>query len=510
MIQKYSNQCPDKIALICNQEKITYRHFDETISNIAMNFANQAPPHSRVILHLPNSLQLIYAYFGCFSAGLTAVPISIKLKPPEINYILEQTNPTYFISHDKYLAAVQEINFDNDHLKKLFIINGDKRVKLKWNIVTQPFEDLLIQNNDLFSLPSPENDAAVFFTSGSTGVPKGVVHSHSSLHAMAENIAYCGSLTHEDRFYVSEAMTNASGCTHVMSALCKGATAILADEINNIPNFVNDLHLYQPTVICIMGKANFEIINDPSITADDFQSVRVNLTGGDKITKSLLQDFKTKTNVALCQGYGMSEVLCITMNKSHDPNKLGSIGTATKDVTIFLMDKNGKPVRAGQVGEVYVSGPNVMSHYWNDTVLTQKTIKNGMLRTGDLAYRDQDGYYWFYGRQKQLIIREGNNISPFEIEEVLMQHEAVKVVGVTGKPDPLEGEVPIAFVVLKNKSVDCDELLAFATKRLEEFKIPVAIYIIDHLPLTKSNKIDRNKLKELMRYHKVSYPKNST
>jgi long-chain acyl-CoA synthetase len=247
-----------------------------------------------------------------------------------------------------------------------------------------------------------------------------------------------------------------------------------------------------------MGKANFEIINDPSITAADFQSVRVNLTGGDKITQALLKNFKEKTHVTLRQGYGMSEVLCITVNKSSAPHKLGSIGTPTKELSIFLVDKNQQPVSEGQVGEVLVSGPNVMLNYWHDIALTQKTIVNGMLHTGDLAYKDEDGYYWFYGRLKQLIVREGNNISPLEIEEVLMQHEAVKLVGVTGKADAQEGAVPIAFVVLKNKNVDADALLTFAASRLEDFKIPAAIYIVNHLPLTASNKIDRNRLQALI------------
>jgi len=498
VIQKYSQQTPDKVALICNNEEITYGQLYETSHCIAIKFAKQLSPNSTVVLHLPNSLQLVYAYLGCFAAGLIVVPMSIKLKSSEINYILEQTKPAYFISHHDNLAELQEIDFHNDCFQKLFIVNGVKRSEHKLNSVTQPFEELLINSNENFPLPTPATEAAVFFTSGSTGAPKGVVHSHSSLLAMAKNIADCADLTHVDKFYVSEAMTNASGFTHVMSALCNGAIAILAGEINNMSSFVKDLRFYQPTILAIMGRANFEIINDPAITADDFQSIRVNLTGGDKITKSLLKNFKEKTNVGLRQGYGMSEVLCITMNKSPYPNKLGSIGTATKDVTIFLMDNNRQPVPMGQVGEVLVSGPNVMLKYWHDIPLTQKTIVNGMLCTGDLAYMDQDGYYWFYGRLKLLIVRGGDNISPFEIEEVLMQHDAVKLVGVTGMPDVLEGAVPIAFVVLKNKNVSPNELLTFAARRLEEFKIPAAIYIVNHLPLTKSNKIDRNKLKELI------------
>lgn len=498
IIQTYSQETPDKVALICNNEKVTYRQLYEASHSLAIQFAKQIPPNSTVVLHLPNSLQLVYAYLGCFAAGLIVVPMSIKLKSPEINYILKQTKPVYFISNHDNLSELQEIDFRNDNFQKLIIVNGIKRTEHQLNAVTQAFEELLIHSNKNFFLPIPPIEAALFFTSGSTGVPKGVVHSHSSLLAMAENIAYCADLTHEDKFYVSEAMTNASGFSHVMSALCNGATAILADEINSLSSFVKNLRFYQPTILAIMGKANFEIVNDLSITAADFQSVRVNLTGGDKITKLLLKQFKEKTNVSLRQGYGMSEVLCITMNKSPYPNKLGSIGTATKEVTIFLMDKNHQPVPPGQVGEVLVSGPNVMLKYWNDMPLTQKTIVKGMLCTGDLAYMDQDGYYWFYGRLKQLIVRGGDNISPFEIEEVLMQHDAVKLVGVTGKSDVLEGEVPVAFVVLKNKSVGPNELLAFAASRLEEFKIPTIVYIVDHLPLTKSNKIDRNKLKELI------------
>lgn len=497
-IYHHAELTPDKIALICKNEAITYGQLCETSQRIATQLSKQLSPNTTVALHLPNSLPLVYAYLGCLAAGLIVVPMSTKLKAAEINYILEQTKPAYFISHHAHVEQLQEIDFQSAHVQKIFIVNDTLSANHPLRSDTHPFEDLLATPIAQLTLPAPDNAAAVFFTSGSTGTPKGVVHSHTSLLAMADNIAYCADLTQADTFYVCEAMTNASGFTHVMSALRNGASAVLANDLENLAHFANDLRLYRPTILAIMGKANSEIVNDPDITADDFKSVRVCLTGGDKITQALLHDFKTKTHVALRQGYGMSEVLCITMNKSLAADKQGSIGTATKDVTITLLDKNRQPVPTGEVGEVCVHGRNVMLKYWQDVALTQQTLVNGMLSTGDLAYKDEDGYYWFYGRLKQLIIRDGDNVSPFEIEEVLMQHEAVKSAGVTGKPDALEGEVPIAFVVLKNKSVEAKELLAFVTKRLEAFKIPSAIYIVDHLPLTKSNKIDRNKLKALL------------
>jgi long-chain acyl-CoA synthetase len=492
LLEAHKQYAPDALAVITKHKKITYQQLFYSVEQIASNFIHFLAPQQRVVLHLPNSLELLYAYLACFMANIIAVPISIGAKTNEICTIIERTQATCILTHSHLWNELSSIHWGYTSIKQGFIVG---EVSPSMPLSFSSFEDLLTANSQtLPPLPNSSEKAVIFFTSGSTGHPKGIVHTHASLSAMAANIVYCGDITNLDSFLVSEAMTNASGFTHVIAALSQRAKAILLDDFSEL---MSSIRHYKPTLLCIMGKGNYDIIQDPTLSSEDFASVRVNLTGGDKITKNLLLDFKAKTAVPLRQGYGMSEILCITQNKSEDTNKLGSIGTVTQDVSIRLLDPQGKPVSPGKPGVAWVTGPNLMQEYWHDPQLTHESIVQGWLCTGDLLYQDSDGFYWFYGRLKQIIVRQGDNISPFEIEEVLAKHPAVKISGVIGKPDNLEGELPVAFVVLKNnKQASSQELIQFVADYLEGYKVPVEIHIVESLSLTKSNKIDRKKLKE--------------
>ncbi|QLH41761.1 MAG: AMP-binding protein [Coxiellaceae bacterium] len=210
-----------------------------------------------------------------------------------------------------------------------------------------------------------------------------------------------------------------------------------------------------------------------------------------------MQNFQQKTGVPIRLGYGMSELLLIAINKSLREDKMTSVGKPAKNVQIKLLDAEGKPVALGAMGEVWVQGNNCMIGYWHDAAETAKAIVNGWLRTGDLARCDADGYYWIVGRIKQMIIRGGDNIAPLEVEEVLASHPAVKVAAVIAVPDPIEGEVPKAFVELKaGRTVHENQLLAFLHERLEDYKVPVTIIVLDALPRTPTGKIAREELKK--------------
>lgn len=497
IVDKFAEQKPDAIALKTDKASVTYYNLNKAINIISSQFYNRFPAKTRVALHLSNSIELVYSYLACFKSGMIAVPLSTKLKTDELTFILSQTQSECLITHSDLTKELNNLDWKKTNIKSIFMIDNSSD---EVNFSAASFKTLLKDDKSLNnpSLPEYTDPAAIFFTSGSTGKPKGIIHSHSSLSAMADNLADYGDLTGEDIFLVSEAMTNASGCTHAMSALYMGATAALINESSDVKQLVTSIAYHKPTILSIMGKLNHDIINDQTLSANDFASVKVNLTGGDKITKQLLLDFKEKTHVPLRQGYGMSEMLCITVNKSNDVSKLGSIGTPTKQVNIRLLSMDGQAIAEGKPGVVWAHGANKMLGYWQDKALTHEALIDDWLCTGDLAYKDDDGYYWFYGRVKQLIIRQGDNISPLEIEEILAQHPAVKMAGVIGKPDAIEGEVPIAFIVPKeNTKPTSAELIKFISQKMEEFKVPAEIHVVASLPLTKSNKIDRLRLKEL-------------
>jgi long-chain acyl-CoA synthetase len=397
-----------------------------TVETIARNLYVRGLAGQNILISLPRSLEFIWAFLGCLRAGAVAVPLDFP---------------------DAEIAF--EITSQNIHS----LLQADP--------------------GPLPPQPPPEVPAAIFFTSGSTGTPKGIVHSHRSIWAMADNLAYCADLTAADRFLVTEDLTNASGISHVTACLATGATVLLGDGIDDIKNL-------SPTVLMIMGKLNHDIVNSASLSRADFAPVRVNVTGGSKITPELIDAFKDKTGVPLRVGYGMSEILCITVNKSESRDKLASVGKPTKDVEVQLVDD-----------EVCVKGPNLMLGYWREAP------QSGWFRTGDLASCDADGFYWFKGRKKLLIVREGYNVSPIWIEEVLLKHPAVEQAAVIGQPDPSEGEVPVAFVTLK-RAVAEKGIQDFIRPFLKSWEMPVKIIVLTQMPFIQGRKVDRQALRKYL------------
>lgn len=445
---------PEAIACIDGAEQFTYQHLYQQAENLARYFQSRGLKGERIALQLPNSYKLLIAYLSCFLSGVIAVPISLSLKQPEIDYIILQTEPKLYISEDFDFEQKSDVPLDT--------VNSDDPV-------------------------------AIFYTSGSTGKPKGVTHSYRSMSAMIDCLADAADLTSKDRFVVVEPMSNASGCCHGFLAVYVGGTSII------LPKFTTDNFLkmtqYHPTVISIMGKTNYDIVHDPHLTQEYFKGMRMNLSGGDKITESLMKDFKQKTGFPIRLGYGMSEFLVLVTNKSNREDKLTSVGTVAKHVEIELRDANRQPVLQGNVGEIWARGPNCMLGYWNDEITTRGTLIDGWIKTGDLGKQDTEGFLWFLGRIKHMIIRDGDNISPLEIEEALALHPAVHCAAVIGVPHLTEGQVPKAFVELKKDSQASEnELIMFLKTQLEDYKVPISVTIMNALPRTSNGKISRKDL----------------
>jgi long-chain acyl-CoA synthetase len=396
------------------------------VETIARNLYAHGLSAKNVLISLPRGFEFIWAFLGCLRAGAVVVPLDF----PDAEIAFEITD---------------------QNIKSL----------------------LQASTGALPPQPPAEAPAAIFFTSGSTGTPKGIVHSHRSIWAMADNLAYCADLTAADRFLVTEDLTNASGISHVTACLATGATLLLG-------NGIEDIRKLSPTVLMIMGKLNHDIVNDASLSPADFASVRLNVTGGSKITPELIDAFKEKTGVPLRVGYGMSEILCITVNKSESRDKLASVGTPTKDVEVKLVDD-----------EVCVKGPNLMLGYWHEAP------QSGWFRTGDLASCDADGFYWFKGRKKLLIVREGYNVSPIWVEEVLLKHPAIEQAAVIGQTDPSEGEVPIGFVTVKREVAE-EGIKDFIRPFLKPWEMPVRIIVLEQMPFIQGRKVDRQALKKYL------------
>jgi long-chain acyl-CoA synthetase len=230
----------------------------------------------------------------------------------------------------------------------------------------------------------------------------------------------------------------------------------------------------------------------------DVSSLRIAGAGGDTVPVALQERFQTLFGIPLFECYGMTESLPITVNPL-DAIRPGSTGRVTEGVEVRVVSLMGREVALGDTGEVVVRSPANCLGYWDDAKATADLLRDGWLHTGDLACCDAEGYYWFRGRMKQIIIRAGSNISPQEVEEALYRHPAVMEVGVVGQPDPVYGELVVAFAVVREGGgVDAEELCRFARERLADYKVPERIVFVDALPMGLTGKVDRRALKEML------------
>jgi acyl-CoA synthetase (AMP-forming)/AMP-acid ligase II len=227
-------------------------------------------------------------------------------------------------------------------------------------------------------------------------------------------------------------------------------------------------------------------------------TLRSFLAGGDVVPLDTHERFRKVIGFDISEVCGMTEAITYCTNPPFGKKQLGSIGRPVAETQIRIADEAGRELPIGQVGELQIKGPANMVGYWNDTLNTQAAYRDGWLASGDLGRQDADGYFWFVGRKKEIIIRGGSNISPLEIEEVIDQHPAVHQCGVVGMPDAHWGQVVIAYVSLRPEAAAPAEaeLRAFVAERIAEYKVPQRFLFLPELPLNASNKIDRHKLHE--------------
>jgi long-chain acyl-CoA synthetase len=228
----------------------------------------------------------------------------------------------------------------------------------------------------------------------------------------------------------------------------------------------------------------------------DVHTLRQCVAGGDAVPLSLQQEFERLFGCRIQEGIGMTECVPICMSR-RDGIRPGSVGEPALDVEVRIVDNAGIPVQPGTVGELTFRAPAMMTGYWNDPAATAATVVDGWLHSGDLARQDADGWYWFAGRKKEIIIRGGSNVAPQEVEDVLLQHPAVSEAGVVGVPDAEYGEAVVAFVSLRGTR-DCAEreLIDFARRHLSDHKVPGRVHFLNALPLGNTGKVSRKSLKE--------------
>lgn len=488
---------PDAVAMVSALSRVTWAELEERSRRLAGGYLRLGlEPGDRVASLMPNRIGLATHYLACFRAGLVATPLNYRYTFREIDHALEVSGAAALLAHAER----------GEDLAASRLVGGLARGTISYGAEPgsgEPrFEQLLEAEPAAPPPPAPSSPAAIFFTSGSTGPAKGVTHTHETLGWMIASADHAFGLGPADVFLPGSSMSHLGSFLWTLATLAAGGRVVVARSYD-AHELIPLLREHRPTVLAMIPAALSALVNDHDLTPEDFASLRICRAGADKVSTELLAEFAELAGFPIDEGYGMTEVGLTTLNPPAGPIKQGSIGPPTPGYDVSLRPDGGEgELRPGVVGRIWIRTRSRMAGYWEAPEATAEILEDEWLDSGDLARADEDGYLWFFGRKKQVIVHDGSNISPFEVEGALVDHPAVALAGVVGVEDGVHGENVRAYVTIAEgaERPSSADLIVHCRDRIG-YKAPEEVVVLEQMPLNPTGKIDRVKLKRLAEDH---------
>jgi long-chain acyl-CoA synthetase len=505
ILEESSKRYPDKPAFTYNDRLISYKQTNEAVNRLANGLTNLGiVPGDKIALTCLNLPEFPIIYFAIIRMGAIVVPLNVLLKKDEIEYHLRDSDAKAYICYEGSseipMAKAGRAAFDAVETCQHFITisaNPDAAD------ITGTLSDLMEGQSPVFEIfPSNAEDSCVIiYTSGTTGRPKGAELTHSNLIFNA--IFFCDLIATKstDVLLVVLPLFHIFGMTAMMNAgVYRGCSHILLPRFDAAVAY-ELLHKHRVTVFAGVPTMYWGLLHYTHPQLEDANikaSLRYCISGGASLPLTVIEAFEQRFGIPITEGYGMSEGSpAVTFNQLAIGRKPGSVGTPIWGVDVKLVNTDGIEVPVGEKGELLYRGPNVMKGYYKKPEETAKTLKNGWLHSGDIAVKDADGFYYIVDRTKDMINRAGYKVYPREVEEVMMQHEAVSMLAVIGIPHEEFGEEVKAFVVLKpGKSIAENELISWTRERLASYKYPRYIEFVSSLPISATGKILKKELRQ--------------
>ncbi len=494
---------PEEPALVSATRSLSWRELEEEGVRLAGGYRGLGLQQGdRLASLMPNRIDLVVHYLACFKAGLIATPLNYRYTHREIDHALEVSGAKALLAHVERVEDVGASELAGD-LERGAIAYGATEVpgaEVEWE---HSFEELLGSEPLPTDQPAidPQSPAAIFFTSGSTGPAKGVTHTRESLRWMIASAAAAFELTAEDAFLPGSSMSHIGSFLWALSTLSVGGRVVVARTTDS-HELLPLLRQHQPTVLAMIPAALSALVRDHDLQPHDLASLRICRAGSDKVSTELLHEFAAAAGFPIVEGYGMTEVGLATLNPPSGEIRQGSIGRPIGGFSIDVRGEDGGPVDREAVGRVWIRTRSRMSGYWEAPEATDEVLLEEWLDSGDLARADGDGYLWFFGRKKQVIVHDGSNISPLEVEGALVEHPSVALAGVVGVHDTVHGENVRAYVTLRDGAgrPTSADLIVFCRDRVG-YKAPEEILVLEEMPLNPTGKIDRVGLKRMAEDH---------
>ena len=499
MLKKTAERMPDHTAILFNGKVTSFAEFDALSDKAASFLQTQGiQKGDRVGLYCINSDIFAISYFGIVKAGGVVVPLNLLLTPPELTYILQDSGAKGLLYFEVFEEAVGAM------LPKLPEIGFTMRLgqdPTEKGIATFSVADLLAVETPP-QIPDfiPEEDLVVLiYTSGTTGKPKGAMLTHRNLSSNTHSIQEAMHMRPgEDILLLVLPMFHAFAATvGMLSPLLHGCT------IAPLPKFdpqqiLNTAEATGATLFFGVPSMFSVLLRLPDSEVHKFSSIRFCVSGGAAMPVEVMKQFEEKFGTIIYEGDGPTECSPVTcVNPIGGITKPGSVGLEVPNVEMRILDDQAEEKPVGEIGEICVKGPNVMKGYWGAPEQTAESFFGDWFRTGDLGTMDEDRYFYIVDRMKDMIIVNGMNVYPRVVEEVLYQHEAIAEAAVVGEPSGLHGEVPVAYIAVKD-GVEPDQavLRAFCRENLGRHQIPKRFHFMDELPKNAAGKILKRELRK--------------
>jgi long-chain acyl-CoA synthetase len=495
LLEQRAATTPDK-EFLCSEadgRKFTYAEFDAAVNATARLLLAQGVRHGDVVsLMMPNSAEYIIGYYACWKLGVLAGPVNSLLKAEELAYVISNSEAKALLVHSEFIPTIDAIRADLPHLK-----------------VVLAFDDVAVATADFSAeanaLPPTEltkdDEAIIIYTSGTTGKPKGCLLTHGNVIANARQICEWLGFTERDCLLTIMPLfhMNAVSVT-TMSALYAGGSTVVSPKFS-ASRFWNTISDYQITSFGSVATMLSILLNNyPDGVPSGLQTeqLRFAMCGSAPVPAETLKRFEKTFNCLVIEGYGLSESTCrSTFNPPDRRRRAGSCGMPIGN-EMKVVDEEDRDVPDGELGEIVLRGENILCGYFKNPEATERAFRGGWFHTGDIGYRDADGFYYIVDRKSDMIIRGGENIYPREIDEVLYKHPAIAAAATIGVPDQLYGEEVAAFVVLKDGAEIAEaEVIAYCRRHLADYKCPKTVRIVKDIPKGPTGKLLKRELVRL-------------
>lgn len=498
LLRTRANLTPERQALydVHTDQTFTFRQLNQRANRLA-NFLREhydLKKGERVSILAYNGLAYVDLLYGLGKIGGVFAPLNWRLTARELLYIIHDCQPKVLVCGPEFVPVLEEIR-KKSNIPEIIALEGANIPGAK------EYEELLDKAaEDEPDRPeiTGEDAYCILYTSGTTGQPKGAVIPHRQVLWNAINTVVSWGLSEKDISPILTPMFHSGGLfVFLVPLFYVGGQVVLTRTFD--PEETLKLIVDRECTVILGVPTLFQIwMNTPFFKEADFSHVHFFISGGAPCPPSLINAWNRTKRVVMRQGYGLTEVgvNCFSMTDEDALRKAGSVGKPIFHSAMRLVDMDGKDVVDGETGELIISGPTVCSGYWNNDAATREALKDGWFHTGDMARKDEEGYYYIAGRYKDMIISGGENIYAAEVEAVFREHPAVEDAALIGQPDEKWGEVGLMVVILKpGKQISSDALLEFCQGRLARYKIPKRIEFSQSLPYSPYGKVIKSELR---------------